>query len=561
MQRGQSAGTTGPPPTTAGYNTHGRMTSIAMTNLLEDPSIRTRLADGRVESLSLPAIYAALRLDRVVDFPALRPHQRHAWHAFLAQLATIAMDRAGTSTPPDSAEQWRMILRSLTADHPADEPWRLVVDTPDQPAFMQCPAPKGLGDYRRRVATPDDLDLLVTSKNHDVKQTVATRNSQEDWIFALIDLQTMAGFLGAGNYGIARMNGGFSSRPCIGLAPAEGGVGAHLFHDVDRMLAGRPELLQRFSRYYRPQGGVALLWLEPWDGTVALDLRSLDPYFIEVCRRVRLREDNGSVTARTASSKRARVEAKAANGNLGDFWTPVNRKDSKALSVSAVGFPYKRLSDLMFDTTAYDQPPAIRIDGTTDRRWRLVARGIAGGQGKTEGYHERNDITLAPKMATSLFKKEARDRLADIANAQIEEIAAVTKALRFAIATAASGGKTPKEISKNDRTRAVPYVRRLDHAADARFFTSLERRFLASDNDDGKAPRAEFGRHLIGIARSLLIEAIGSVPCPSIHRHRARAKAMDAFERDLRKGVFSDQLEIFQTRETPSGSTRTSRQQ
>jgi CRISPR system Cascade subunit CasA len=48
--------------------------------------------------------------------------------------------------------------------------------------------------------------------------TVAT---PEHWFYALLTLQTMQGFLGAGNYGISRMNGGFASRPSVGLAPSD----------------------------------------------------------------------------------------------------------------------------------------------------------------------------------------------------------------------------------------------------------------------------------------------------------------------------------------------------
>ena len=161
--------------------------------------------------MSLPSLYALLAQDRVVDFPALRPHQRHAWHAFLAQLATVALDRNGYENYPESAIQWESLLRGLTPEYEAAEPWCLVVDDSRQPAFMQPPAPTGLADFRRFIETPDDLDVLVTSKNHDVKQSVALQGEAEDWVFALVDLQTMSGFLGAGNYGIARMNGGFSS--------------------------------------------------------------------------------------------------------------------------------------------------------------------------------------------------------------------------------------------------------------------------------------------------------------------------------------------------------------
>ena len=175
-----------------------------MHNLLSDPLIRVRLVDGTSTMLSLPEVYEALAADGVAAFSALRPHQRHAWHAFLAQLGVIAVQRAGEAAPPRTAGEWGALLRGLTPEFSDDEPWQLLVDDPTQPAFMQCPAPNAVRPYRGRVTTPDDLDILVTAKNHDVKQAVALGCGLDDWIFALIDLQTMAGFLGAGNYGVAR---------------------------------------------------------------------------------------------------------------------------------------------------------------------------------------------------------------------------------------------------------------------------------------------------------------------------------------------------------------------
>ena len=259
------------------------------------------------------------------------------------------------------------------------------------------------------MVTPDDLDILVTAKNHDVKQTVATGGAIDDWIFALIDLQTMAGFLGAGNYGIARMNGGFSARPCLGLAPAAGGLGAHLVHDLHQMLAGRATLLENYPDYFTPEQGLALTWLEPWDGKNSLDLRNLDPHFIEICRRLRLRVEGGEIVGWTASSKAARIAAKDAHGDLGDFWTPVNTQDGKALSLSSVGFRYDRLAELILREDTFRHPPAMRVDTTQPGRWRVVARGVAGGQGKTAGYHERTDIAFDHRTAAVLGRREQRD--------------------------------------------------------------------------------------------------------------------------------------------------------
>ncbi|HRD98752.1 MAG TPA: hypothetical protein PLA97_20420, partial [Rubrivivax sp.] len=60
-------------------------------NLLDEALIRWRsVADGELHRGSLPGLLAAMVADTVRDFPALRPHQRHPWHAFLAQLAAIA---------------------------------------------------------------------------------------------------------------------------------------------------------------------------------------------------------------------------------------------------------------------------------------------------------------------------------------------------------------------------------------------------------------------------------------------------------------------------------------
>lgn len=525
-----------------------------MNDVLRDPLIRVRLDTGGVEGMSLPAIYAALVEDRVAAFPALRPHQRHGWHAFLAQLAVVALHRAGRQSPPNEAESWRALLRSLTAKWEADEPWQLVVEKPTQPAFLQTAAPGGLEAYRKRKETPDDLDLLVTSKNHDLKQHIADGARPEDWVLALVNLQTMAGFAGAGNYGIARMNGGFSSRPCLGLAPSGGGLGAHVFFDVDRMLQHRDRLLEDFPDYYQPHGGSALLWTEPWDGKTALRLEDLDPYFLEVCRRVRLVWEGDRMVARTAPSTTARIAAKTANGNLGDFWTPIRREDAAALSVSFVGFRYDRLADLILqDRKLFKLPAAMKVPagyGNSSARWKLVARGMASGQGKTEGYHERTDVVLAGPTARALIGGDTGLTLAEIAEDLIKEIAEVQKALRFGVASAASGGKEASEITKTDREQAYPFGRRLDGIADARFFSELQDRYRATDAER-PAVRAKFARCLIATARELLNEAVEAVPGSTIHRHRARARAFRSFEGRLRRlgSQFGNQPEILEPKE------------
>ncbi len=193
----------------------------------------------------------------------------------------------------------------------------------------------------------------------------------------------------------------------------------------------------------------------------------------------------------------------------------------------------------------------MQVDAIQTGRWRLVARGVAGGQGKTEGYHERSDIAFDRATVSALFGGAQREELAQIAKAQIEEIQEVEKALRYGIAVAASGGKPPSELTKADRAFGNPYARRLDAVADAAFFAGVENRFLAAEGAARDERRAEFARRMIAAAETLLNEAAAAVPCPAIRRHRARARSNTAFRGRLRRpqSVFSDQPEIFDTKE------------
>ena len=103
------------------------------------------------------------------------------------------------------------------------------------------------------------------------------------------------------------------------------------------MLARRSALLEEYPQYFKERDGIALLWIKAWGGTGSLSLDELDPYFIEICRRVRLVPKGEALIAKRAGSKRSRIDGKSAKGNVGDHWTPVERTEVKALSVSSAG--------------------------------------------------------------------------------------------------------------------------------------------------------------------------------------------------------------------------------
>ena len=376
-----------------------------MYNILTESLFRMVKSGGSRVNAPLPEVYASLMADQVEAFPPLRPHQRHAWHAFLVQLGAMAMHRAGMIDPPVQSEEWLRIIRGLTSDEfPDDEPWHLVVDDITKPAFMQPPARSKdrEPDFKSPVATPDELDMLVTSKNHDLKSAVALQSAVDDWLLALIALQTMEGFSGQGNYGISRMNGGMSSRPAFSTT-IDRRSGVHVKRDILVLLEHRKSLIEEHLLADR---GHTLLWALPWEGATAeaLAFNSLDPYYLEVCRRIRLRKyEDGRLYAVRSNSKAARIEAKAIKGMTGDPWTPVDVKGSKSLTLANGGFTYRRTADYLFSPD-WQRPALLRpteAEVLSIDTMMLVARGMVRGQGKTEGYYERV-IPIRKRLQTAM---------------------------------------------------------------------------------------------------------------------------------------------------------------
>ena len=507
-----------------------------MSNILTERVIRFNEVGGECVEASLPEAYAALMGNGVAAFPALRPHQRHAWHAFLSQLGAIALHGDGRDTPPGDAGEWRSLLRGLTPDYQGDEPWCLVVDDITKPAFLQPPARsrEREEDYKSTVSTPDELDMLVTSKNHDLKAAVAAKASLDDWVFALVTLQTMEGFGGAGNYGISRMNGGLGNRPAFTLAPSDEGIGAHLQRDVIALLEHRPSLLDEYPMI---DGGVALLWTIPWDGTPAEALLSnrLDPLYIEVCRRIRLRSgaDSGLHGIR-AVSKAARIDGKALKGRTGDPWTPVNTKrEGLPLTLGSGGFTYKRVTEYL-TSADWDRPALLKPTQSEQRStetMRLVARAMVRGQGKTEGYHERA-IPVGHKVKTAMLRREATRELGDIARSRIEQVGKVQRILSHAVQVFAARGDSDK-ISPEHRNLARAWLNRLDEIVDASFFDELQTEFEA-DESERQSIRNRWLSGVVDHASALLRDAEDALPCPAIHRYRARVNAEGLFEGRLR---------------------------
>lgn len=491
-------------------------------NLLEEPLLGVVLRDGERRSVSLPEALALLGRDTVGAFTAMQAHQRHGWHAFLVQLAAIALHRAGEPNPKQSAAVWRDLLLALTK---RSEPWCLVVEDLSRPAFMQPPVPEGsLDAFHEPQRYPDELDVLVTAKNHDVKMSRIAAARPEHWVYALVTLQTMEGFSGRSNYGIARMNGGQASRPVVGLA-AGLSAGARFTRDVAVTAEARDEIAK--GRGFVRRGGLALLWTEAWDGDKSLDLTELDPLFIDVCRRLRLVEVNGVLAARRAGSETERTDSKVLKGNTGDPWTPVHRAEAKAFTATEAGFSYRVLQRLLGDEF---EPGAALRPRERDGDALLLASVLVRGQGKTGGFHER--VLPVPREAVEILRRaDSRADLGRLAKERVEMVSLVqNRVLRPALKVLLQGG--PEKLNQDD-DRPDPWVRAHDAEVDALFF---ERLWVDLGRDPGDAA-PEWAREVIALARRQLDAAFDGAPFPVARRYRAIAAAERVFEGAARKHV------------------------
>ena len=504
-------------------------------NLLAD-SILTLLDGAKV---SIPELFAAMSRGEAIGFAALRPHQRPAWHMFLVQLAALSLWTSKRSELPDTADEWAAALRRLTPDHGDDAPWRLVVADATQPAFLQPPAPTGLA--WTPVSTPDELDMLITARNHDLKQAIARDAEPEDWIYALVSLQTCEGYGGRGNNGIARMNGGSSSRPLLGLAPARSH--ADLSVDPSAWWARDVRVILEVRTKGRSDGpgapgGHSLLWCLGWPEGEQLDLRALDPWFIEICRRLRLSDREGRLSARRATSKATRIDAKAFNGNTGDPWAPLH-KNGKSLTLGGGDFDYSRLCALLFSGD-WTKPLLARPRSDEKSDMLLVAEAFARGNCKTEGFKSR--VVPVPGAAVSAF---AAQTLGILAEEQMDEIKKFDKSLGYALALLAAGGEGEK-IKKDHYARTLAARKRFDATADSLFFRSLWRRALSSNasSEDREGARLAFLRALRQAAETEFYAASPAIPCASVLRPRAEVRARRALRNRVWKefpGLFASE--------------------
>lgn len=496
--------------------------------MLDDPLLILLTGDGAVPA-TLPEALARLCADDLTGFDGLAAHQRVPWLLFLCQVAAMALERVHRAPAAEDESEWRGLAdpgfwrAALVALAPGaeDSAWSLLVEDASRPALLQPPVRRNLDRYGVIGVTPDEIDLLVTAKAHDVKPARISHAGAHHWLFALVSLQTHQGYSGRGNFGIARMNGGFASRPMLTLDTRQDWPG-RFRRGVRAALRARAAALAADTDLFAADG-LPLLWLEPWDEEVGLSPATLDPLCVEICRRVRLmRGPDGAILASGRPSECARVAMpKEAKGNLFDAWTPVGR-DGAALTVGAGGFDYRLLFRILC-TDEFRRPAAMQpLSGDPDEMW-LHAAVLVRGQGKTEGLHER--WLRVPAFADGASRESA----AEIGAQMVVDAKNAKDALRLGLLTFLQGA--PERTNLSDRS-AETLLDAADQAIDAIFFRHLFDRVRAGRDE---ATEWAWKRVLVTIVREIFDEARRNLNPPESRRERAHAIAGALFHARLAK--------------------------
>jgi CRISPR system Cascade subunit CasA len=507
-------------------------------SLLDEGLFHAAGADGTAACLSLPQVLARLSAGEDLVFSALRPHQRAPWHAFLVQLAYLALEGEESPTPPQTPAAWAERLRALSAGCPGDGPWCLVNTDWQQPAFLQPPcSPARVADFKRTADAAQDIDVLVTARHHDEKsgKLPLREGALDALVYALVALQGMTPGLGRGNYNSMRVNGYYGSRAQFRLVMRRGS-GPEFLRDLTALF----EETERLSEDATAAGmGLTpqphrLLWLAPWDvGSLALE--TVHPLCLEVSRRVRLVCENNALVLRRASSDGMRVSAKELCGVVADPWAPVIRGDEvKVFTAQHNSLQFANLQKLLFDR-GKTRMPLLAERTESERRANkpavLVAEVLVSGEGGTDGLLRRELAMPSPVLmqlvsapAALAQRSQHFVNLAGLASGKV---------LRSACLQFVDAGDDV-DWKNRDFTRAVkPWVDRFESAIDEAFFVQL---FDTIERGlDDTAAQRQWVAWLAEAARSHLEAAAQALPTRDGTRLFARARAQRFLRLGLRK--------------------------
>ena len=116
----------------------------------------------------------------------------------------------------------------------------------------------------------------------------------------------------------------------------------------------------------------------------------------------------------------------------------------------------------------------------------------------------------------------------------IDHTGTVQRILSHAIQVFVARGDADN-VSPEHRRLASPWLNRLDEIVDDRFFADLQTEFEADNDAERERIHNDWLRDfVVPSARDILHDAADSLPCPAIHRYRARVNAEGLFEGRIR---------------------------
>ena len=442
-------------------------------DVLNEPLVEAAEGEAPI-ALTLPGLFAAWGQGRDVLLRGIRRHQRAAMYMFLSQLGAAAWLRAEDGEEVEASDEiWRERLLRIAPD----SAWHLVQNDDTVPALLQAPVLPGETKGFKSRRSPDNLSILFAAKNHALKQSQIGEGSPWMWLASLVELQTMGGFGGRDNYGVVRMNGGQASRPMVAVYP-DMREGPRWVRDITAIRNGAETLRGAMPEgfYAEPGKGLVATWLQPWDGVSQIALHDLDPLFVEVARRIRLRDaGDGRIEALVGNSKAARIAAaKDLCGRTGDPWAPLDG-ETKVLTVPAEGWNVRRLKNLIAPDASSTYRPSFlqRFQPGEARDMFFHAAVVTGGQGKTEGFHEVT-IPIPGRVVGRLSARigDAATNLGNAATGMLADAEKTASILRRAILCCAQGGPALKDI-KADKREADAWVAGFQAAFSDAFFPAL----------------------------------------------------------------------------------------
>ena len=505
-------------------------------NVLTDPLFRVQQGRHHL-AVGLTEILAMAARGEPYSLTALRTHQQHPWHAFLCQLAAMAVAKASLDTMPTDSPTWLRLIKDLTPAVAWPTAWNLFDDDITKSAFLQPPAPHAglVNEYRYIFSTPDEADIIKPASNHEVKRLIATQSEPDDWIMALITLQTSTGFDAPHTYGTSRMNGGLGNRPCVALVPAFQ-PSSTVRRDVHAILEAsktQPDLLPTDDRL------ITLLWTPTWDGSkgsgIALNL--LHPLFIEICRRIRLQADaEGRIKAIRGTTMERRVVDSGEKGFLTDPWSPMNVANKTTHTPGPQGTTSQQLVEFLTTPEKWQPPmllhPTKAELANTDHPMAVMMRNVTRGQGKTAGYHERTYL-LGPATLESLFTDPPAAHALETVTARTKSIQTARRTLLEALQMGQYHGDSPARDYKNSnsQSRAIPWLKLFEEPIWSAFFDHLELELAAPAEQRPEVRTAWLAQSIATTSKSVLDNAFMRIGPPSRSSFHGHQRAQQFLER------------------------------